>query len=433
MMLSLYRGLTTLGGPVISQYLKNRMKRGKEDAVRFSERLGIAGAGRPDGPLVWLHGASVGESLSLLCLIDRLRQDHPGINLLVTTGTVTSAGLMEKRLPDGAFHQYVPVDRQAWVRRFLDHWKPDLVLWAESDFWPNLISEIGDRDISLVLVNGRISPRSYKGWQRQRGFIAKLLNNYDLCMAQTEKDKRHLVSLGAPNVVTAGNLKYAAAPLPVDEKMLVNMKLVIGDRPCWVAASTHEGEEEILAQTHHAIKKEKPSVLSFIIPRAPARGGEVADIVKKAGLSVALRSANEPITPSTDIYVADTVGELGLFYRLSTIAFIGKSLVDEGGQNPLEAAKIGSAVLYGPFMTNFEEMVERMADKNASIEVMDGDDLARTVLRLMDDEKAREEKIRAAQDFANAEAHVVDHVMDLLDPYLKKVLGQKTGGPHGRT
>ncbi len=413
-MMPLYRMATSLGAPLIHFYLKKRLARGKEDAARFDERLGYASHARPAGPLVWLHAASVGESLSMLPLIERLLADHPGLSLLMTTGTVTSAKLMAERLPPRAFHQYVPVDRIVYVRRFLDHWRPDLALWAESEFWPNLVSETHRRGIPMVLVNGRISPRSFAGWQRARGLIAELLSDFALCLGQTEEDAARLRHLGAPGADCLGNIKFAVPPLPADSDELGMLTRAIGARPRWLAASTHDGEEDAIARVHAQLKRIHPGLLTIVVPRHPDRGAGITALLRGQGFSVARRALGEAIAGDTDIYVADTMGELGLFYRLSDIAFLGKSLVPLGGQNPLEALRLGTVVLHGPHMTNFDKITRDMAAHGCAIEVADETALASALAGLLADPDKRRAMAEAGRAYIDAEAGVVDRVAERI-------------------
>lgn len=425
MTLALYRAATWAGLPLIRLYLAYRRERGKEDAARFGERLGIPGRARPDGPLVWAHAASVGESLALLPLIARARALRPDAHVLVTTGTVTSARLLADRLPARAFHQYVPVDRRPYVRRFLDHWRPDLVLWSESEFWPNLVSEPAARGIPMVLVQGRVSDRSLAGWRRSPTLIRKLLAGFALCLAQSEDDARRLEALGARRVVCRGNLKFAAPALPADDDELARLTATLKDRPRWLAASTHAGEEALAARVHRRLKESHPGLLTLIVPRHPERGPAIAGELHALGLAVAQRSLAESIAPTTDIYLADTLGELGLFYRLASVAFVGKSLVPLGGQNPLEPARLGCAVVHGPHMTNFADIVRRMTAAGASMVVADESALTAAVDRLLTDEPARARLAAAAQAFAAAEGGALDAAIAELKPYLE-------GLPHAR-
>jgi len=422
-MLGLYRALTTLGGPIIQVYLGRRLKAGKEDPHRFNERLGIAALPRPAGPLIWLHGASVGEALSLLVLIGRLRKAVPRANILVTTGTVTSARLLSERLPTGAVHQYVPVDRLAYVRRFLDHWRPDLTLWAESEFWPNLISETAARGHPLILVNGRISPRSFKGWSRAPGFIARLLSGFALCLGQTQGDAERLRALGAPEVRSVGNLKFAADPLPADTEALAALQSAVAERPLWLAASTWPGEEDIAWRVHRDLAATHPGLLTVIVPRHPGRGAEVAAGLAAEGARVRRRAAGALPDAGTDVYVADTMGELGLFFSLASVVFMGKSLSTDGGQNLLEPARLGCAVLHGPRMTNFADMAARMAAAGASAGVADALGLRDAVGRLLADPAEAAALAERARSFAQAEAGVIDRLMAELAPYLDRLDG----------
>ncbi|MBK8909383.1 MAG: 3-deoxy-D-manno-octulosonic acid transferase [Rhodospirillales bacterium] len=436
----LYRAATTLGGPLIRLHLARRRARGKEDPERFRERLGIASRPRPDGPLTWVHAASVGESLSLLPLIERLRERRPGASVLMTTGTVTSARLMEDRLPAGAIHQYAPVDRLRYVRRFLAHWRPDAALWAESEFWPNLITETAACGAAMILVQGRISPRSNARWRGHRPLIAHMLSRFAVSFAQSEIDAEHLQDLGARNVACLGNLKFSKPPLPVDDEELARMRGAIGARPCWLAASTHPGEDDIVARAHRHLQAALPNALCLIVPRHPERGAAIARQLSARGLTVTRRSAGEAITSATDVHVGDTIGELGLFYRLVSIAFIGKSLAGKamarksmagGGQNPLEAAQLGCAVLFGPDMTNFAGVAAALEASGAAQTVLDDRMLATTVLALLQHDDDRARRAAAAIAVAAAEAGALDRVADAILPYLSP-LSPPGAVPHAR-
>lgn len=415
---ALYRGFTTLAMPLIRLYLARRRAQGKEDGARFGERLGRAGRARPGGPLIWLHAASVGEALSILGLTERILRDYGQVNILVTTGTVTSARLLAERLPARVIHQYVPVDRPAWARRFLDHWRPDIALWVESEFWPNLITETQARAITMILLNGRMSLRSFVAWRRWPGLIRPLLGGFQLCLAQDEDEARRLGALGAPAVKAPGNLKFASPPLPVDEKEAGRLSHAIGARPLWLAASTHAGEEEIVLEAHRRIAPTHPGLLTVIAPRHPSRGREVQAALERAGMKGALRSRGDVIAPETEVYIADTLGELGLFYRLSPIAFIGGSLIPHGGQNLLEPARLGCAVIHGPHMENFRVVVEEMTEAGASIEAANAGDIAEAVASLLDDEASRAGRVEAARRIATAKDGVIDAVMGELAPFI---------------
>ncbi|MGH6920622.1 MAG: 3-deoxy-D-manno-octulosonic acid transferase, partial [Geminicoccaceae bacterium] len=315
MLLELYRGATRLGGPLIEAQLRRRAERGKEDSLRWRERLGAASLARPEGPLLWLHAASVGESRSLLPLIEALLAERAALQVLVTTSTVTSAALLREQLPARARHQFAPVDRpQAW-RAFFGHWRPRLGVLVESELWPNLILEAGARNLPLALINGRMSERSYRRWGLLPVSAAQLFGGFALCLAQSDADRARLAALGARQATTAGNLKYAAPPLPADRATLTGLAAAIGERPVWLAASSHPGEEVLILEAHRRLADRLPDLLTMIAPRHPGRGDALADAIRRHGFRVAQRSRGEPLDAACDIYLADTLGELGLLYR----------------------------------------------------------------------------------------------------------------------
>jgi 3-deoxy-D-manno-octulosonic-acid transferase len=420
--LRLYRFLTTLLGPVVMLYLARRMVRGKEDRQRFAERRGVAGLERPPGPLAWVHAASIGEAVSMLALIDRLLAERPSISVMVTTGTVSSARLLAARLPaNRAWHQYIPVDRIAYVRRFLDHWRPDVALWVESELWPNLILETKARDIPLLLVNARMSARSFQGWLRWPNVIRPLLSAFDLCLAQDVVQAERLRQLGARRSLCVGNLKSAAGPLPARESELARLAAQIAGRPLWLAASTHSGEEEAAVAAHRRLKTRYPDLLTLLVPRHPARAAAVASMLEREGLAVARRSLAEPITPATEVYLGDTLGELGLFYRLAGIAFVGGSLVPMGGHNPLEAALLDCVVVHGPDMSNCAAIARDLATAGAAISVRDAEELAETVGRLLADPAERARRAAAGLEVAADNRAVLDAVAERIAPWLDRL------------
>jgi len=420
--LAAYRRLTTMLGPLLPLYLAARRRRGKEDRARFGERLGRAGAMRPPGPLAWLHAASVGEAASLLSLIDRLSRERPTLNLLVTTGTVTSARFLEARLPAGqARHQFVPVDRPLYVRRFLDHWRPNLAIWVESELWPNLVAATQARGITTILLNGRMSQRSYERWRRWPGLIAPLLGRFALCLGQDAAQAARLAELGARDAGTVGDLKSAAAPLPVDADDFARLSAEIDARPRWLAASTHPGEEEAVAAAHRNLQARRPGLLTIIAPRHPMRAAEIAASLQSQGLGVARRSQGDAITPAVAVYLADTLGEMGLFYRLADIAFIGGSLTPVGGHNPLEAALLGCAILHGPDMSNCAAATSELTQAGAAVMVGGSDELAAALDRLLADPAERRRRGKAAGAVAARDNGVLDSVLARLAPFLDAV------------
>ncbi|MCH8098371.1 MAG: 3-deoxy-D-manno-octulosonic acid transferase [Proteobacteria bacterium] len=421
-----YRLIGTAATPLVRRHLRRRVGRGREDAARLAERFGHPGIARPAGPLIWIHGASVGESLSALPLVARIREDWPGLNLLMTTGTVTSARLMAERLPEGVIHQYAPVDLPAAVRRFLAHWRPALGLIVESEFWPNLLLQARAQGVALALVNGRMSAASYASWRRVRPLIGHLLGQFEVTLAQSREDEAHLRDLGAAAPLDLGNLKFAAPPPAANPDQLAALEAAFGPRPRWLAASTHPGEEEIVAEVHARLAARTPDLLTVLVPRHPDRGPAIAEALAARGLEVVLRSSGRPIAPETAVYLADSIGEMGLWYRLCQVVFVGGSLIPKGGQNLLEPAKLGCAIICGPHMTNFLRVTEEMGRVDALRRVADAEQLAAAVSWLLEDEPARAGMIRAAGDYAGTQAGALDRIVAALKPQLDRAAAGDT-------
>lgn len=423
MLLPLYRAATVLGGPLIEGHLRRRAARGKEDPGRLSERFGRASQARPKGKLVWLHGASVGESLAVLPLVVGLLEAQPALHVLVTTGTVGSARLLADRLPARASHQFVPIDRpQAW-RRFLGHWRPELALLVESELWPNLILEAQAAGLPMALLNARMSSRSYRRWRRVPMLAARLLRTFEMCLAQSRADAARFAELGARDVRALGNLKHAAPPLPADPRALDQMRTMLGARPIWLAASTHAGEEEQVLDAHARIAANVADPLTVIAPRHPERGDAIAALARRRGLSLAQRSRSEAAGPDCAVYLADTLGELGLFYRLARVALLGGSLVPHGGQNPLEAARLGCPPVFGPHTGNFEEITSALETTGAALRVADAAALAGVVSELLRDPAARACLAERARAAAESEREVLPSTLHALAPLLERALG----------
>jgi 3-deoxy-D-manno-octulosonic-acid transferase len=424
-----YRCLTELGAPLISFYLKRRLLAGREDGPRFGERLGIPSAPRPEGFLIWCHAASIGEATSLLSLIDKLREKYPFVNILMTTGTVTSARMLDGRLPPQVIHQYVPVDRIPYVQKFVKHWRPDLVIWVESELWPNMLQEIREHKTPTVLLNGRMSDKSFRQWYRFRGWAKEILSTFSLCLTQTEAERGRFVTLGAKPVHCIGNLKYAAHPLPYDPQEYKTLGTKLIGRYIWLMASTHKGEEEIAATAHKEIKKTNPKLLTIIVPRHANRGNEVMDKLIAAGLSVARRSKGEEITPATDVYLADTMSELGLFYRLSPVVAMGGSFASNvGGHNPVEPAQLSCALVFGPTMFNFSEITREFLYRRAALQLNHSNELAYTIDYLLTDLAEREMLAKNALLLAEDKAHVLNEILKELKPWLPAYSGAEIRG-----
>ena len=420
MLSTFYRLLTDLGAPFITLYLRRRRAAGREDPERFAERFGHASRPRPPGRLVWCHAASVGEAVSLLLLIEKLHDVYPDLSVLLTTGTVTAARMMSTRLPPYAIHQYIPIDRTPCINLFLGHWRPTLVIWIESELWPNTLAALRARTIPAVLLNARMSDKSFRNWHRVKTFARELMSSFNLCLAQTESDLSRFVALGASPVKCLGNLKYASAPLPCDTEELMRLQSQSASRPVWLMASTHRGEEEMAIDAHRALEAKHPGLLTVIVPRHAARGEEIEQLLKAADLRTARRSKNEPLAADTQIYLADTMGELGLFYRLCPIAVLGGSFVRVGGHNPIEPAQLGAAVIYGPYMYNFLEIVREFGFAQAAAQLQHANEIPFAVDSLLSNPMERDKRIHAARILADQKRHILDQIIVEMDPWLRR-------------
>ncbi len=421
-LLLVYRWATGLFGLVAPAFLEWRRWRGKEDPARLSERMGRARLSRPGGPLVWMHGASVGEGLALLPLVDAMIAS--GFRVLVTTGTVTSARVLSQRLPAGAIHQYLPIDAPAFVRRFYAHWRPQMALLAESELWPNLLCEAGRRAIPVILVNARMSPQSFGRWRRLPALIGPLLRRIDLALAQSRDDGRRLEDLGARNVRVAGNLKYDVPPPPVNPSVLADMLAAVGSRPVWLAAQTHPAEEAIVIDAHRSLSKRWPDLLTIVAPRHVERGPQIEALARGQGIAAELRSRGETIGRSSGFYIADTMGELGLFYRIAGLVFVGKSLGGaSGGQNPIEPANLGAAVLHGPDVGNFTDVYAALDSSGGAKIVSDAAHLDQSLAVLLADPARSRALARAGADAVARLGGATDRIMNALEPYIARILG----------
>ena len=403
-----------LAAPFASPLLARRRARGKEDPDRMGERLGHASAPRPDGKIIWLHGASVGEAMSILPLGQALDNRAAGpVTCLVTTGTVTAARRMADVLPDGVLHQYVPVDTAPAVRRFLDHWRPDLAVWVESELWPRLLHETHRRGVPMALVNARMSERSHARWQRAPKMARALLSAFRLILTQDGETLERLRSLGITGQY-GGNLKSLVPPPDCPPEMLAEMRLRLSRRKIWLAASTHPGEEELVLAAHAKVRERHPQALLILAPRHPERGGEIAGLLDRAGVAWARRSTGEMPTPGTSVWLADTLGEMGIWYRMAPVTFVGGSLVPVGGHTPFEPVMIGSVVIHGPETTNFAPTYADLDAARGAAKITTADDLGAITADLLADDERRAQMVLDA-----AEAHFdmkpdVDAMADAL-------------------
>ncbi|WP_019222269.1 lipid IV(A) 3-deoxy-D-manno-octulosonic acid transferase [Bartonella rattaustraliani] len=405
--------------PLIPFYLFLRTIRGKEERGRQKERLGKSLSTRPQSPLIWIHAASVGETLALVPLINYILSLK--INILLTTCTVTSSSLVKKLFGNRLIHQYAPLDLNLAVQRFINHWKPDLALTCESEIWPLRIKELARMRIPQILVNAHMSERSFKAWQKHRMLAKHIFQHIDLAIGQNKRDVTYYHELGVKSVALSGNLK--ANVLPIENKeLLAYYRNAIGNRPVWAAVSTHEGEEEIALDVHKILKEYLPDLLTIIVPRHPER---LEDLIKKCNnqnLHFIRRSSNIVPDANTDVLWGDTIGEMGLFLRLSKASFVGKSLCENGGHNPLELAFLGSAILTGPHFSNFQETFEQFLTNNAAYMVQDTKQLTIQVYKLLTNEALRQEIVDKAYKTAKNMEGALERTLKVLEPFLQPLV-----------
>lgn len=421
-LLKSYSAATRMVAPALPFWLKRRVAKGKEDPARIGERDGIASLPRPDGKLVWLHAASVGESQMLMPMILRILSEHPNFHIVISTGTVTSAELLAQQLPENAVHQYAPADHPRAVKNFLNHWQPDMAIFAESELWPNMIMQSKDRHIPLALINARMSASSIERWaKRGKKSGQALLGCFDLILAADTATANGLTWLTGREIEASGNLKDAAPALPTDKDALKTLKTAIGRRPVWCAASTHAGEEELIGAATLEIKTKKSKSLLILAPRHPERTAEVKTMLTKMGLNVLCRSSHRMLTDKTDVYLVDEIGKMGLVYSLSKIAFVGGSLLDGlSGHNPLEPARLDCAIITGTHISSFADTYMSMLAFDGVDRILSPEELAPTVLKYMGDAKTRKAKADAAMKFAKSRDAVLDYVWEHLSPLLPK-------------
>ena len=423
-----YRLLTRLLEPLAPRLLDARAKQGKEDPARVDERLGRASQARPAGDLVWLHGVSVGETLSLLPVVERLRQKRPDLAVLITSGTLTSATLLAKRLPAGVIHQFAPVDAPSAVRAFLDHWRPAAAVFVESELWPNLILEARRRDVKLVLASARITEKTVEGWRRFPGLARRMLAAFERVLPQDAVSADRLESLGA-RIDGHVNLKLAGAAPPHDPGAFTRLSAAIGDRPVVVAASTHDGEEIALVR---ALDKLADRLCLILVPRHPERSPAIAAALQRDGYRFALRSDGREPDRDTDLYVADTLGEMGLFLRLADVVVMGGSFSAAlekppvGGHNPLEPARLGKPAVTGPDMSNWAAIADALVAAGGLAVVEAPWDLPAVLAPLLADDAAARAMGERGRRAAAEAGSGLDRLWDSLTPLLP--LSRTPGG-----
>ncbi|MEP3440567.1 MAG: 3-deoxy-D-manno-octulosonic acid transferase [Sulfitobacter sp.] len=413
----LYRAYTVLSMillPFLARGAVNKLRRAGLPAYRAHERLGNATKARPEGTLIWFHAASVGESLSVLALIARMGAALPSAHFLITTGTATSAALVAQRMPPRCTHQFAPLDAPGPLKRFLRHWHPDAALFVESELWPQMLRRSRATGAGMALINARLSERSIKAWKKRPQLAAYVLDVFDLILTQNDAMAEAMVQMHAPapRVARGQNLKSFAGPLPQDEDLLFEARAALGHRPVWIAASTHQGEEQTVLQAHQILRKTHPDLVLILAPRHPDRSTEVAGLITKAGMQYTCRSNGD--LPCAEVYLADTLGELGTWYAMGKIVFLGGSLRPIGGHNPFEVSQAGGIVLSGQHVSNFAETFAAMETAGAAWLVADAADLATHVDRLLCDDHSRAKAVAASLRFSQGETGKLDVIAQRL-------------------
>ncbi|MGV8839513.1 MAG: 3-deoxy-D-manno-octulosonic acid transferase [Bauldia sp.] len=415
-LLSAYSLAGRAGIPFFPLYLRWRASTGREDPERFAERHGRPSAPRPAGPLVWIHAASVGETVAATSLIRRLMAE--GHFVLLTTVTVTGAKTAARIGGARIVHQYSPLDVRPWVDRFLRYWRPSVAIFVESEVWPVTTDQLVIRRIPHVIVNARMSEHSFDRWHSLGGASRRVFGRISLALAQTEADATRIATLGARRVEVLGNLKFDAPPPDAPPEALAALRAAIGDRPVWLAASTHPGEEDIAAQAHDRLKGAWPRLLTIVVPRHPERGPALGELLRGGGRAVSLRSRGEPLPAGDGILLADTLGELGLFYRVAAVSFVGGSLVPRGGQNPIEPVRLGSAVVHGPDTPNFAAVYGALDAGGGAVIVRDAGALAAAVGHLLAEPEERRLQGEAAERALRPFSGALDRTLAALAPFL---------------
>ncbi|MGJ8616671.1 MAG: 3-deoxy-D-manno-octulosonic acid transferase [Sulfitobacter sp.] len=410
----LYRAWVLVSSLIVPFAARSTTRKLRDAGVtitRAHEKLGHATEERQgSGSLIWFHAASVGESLSVLALITRIGVALPRAHFLITSGTATSARLVAQRMPPRTVHQFAPLDAPGPMKRFLKHWRPDAAIFVESELWPQMLCRTRASGARMAMVNARLSDKSMTHWRKMPKLSAYMLDVFDLILTQNDAMAEAMVSLNAPaaRVARGINLKSMAGPLPIDEDTLFEARAALGHRPVWVASSTHPGEEDAVLKAHKTLLKRHPDLCLIIAPRHPERGDEVTNLIAGAGLSLTRRTRGD--APGGQVFLADTLGELGTWYALTDVVFLGGSLRPIGGHNPYEVAQSGASVLSGVHVTNFAETFAEMEALRAARLVADADDLAEKLDMLLSDGAARTKACNAARDFAAAQTDKLDSI-----------------------
>ena len=403
--LIVYRIIVAVAGPYMQYRVGNRLKSFGVSEIRRQEREGYPSEMRPDGQLVWLHAASVGESLSTLPLIEALHAADPQLRILLTTGTASSAEILARRLPTHVQHQFAPLDRPNAVERFLRHWRPQLAMFVESEIWPQMLLQTEALNIPVALINTRFSKKTRRHWRRIKHTLDRLVGRAELLHAQDTATATFLHGITGQTVLDGPNLKSLAAAPPVDEIELERMRASIRDRAVWLAALTHHGEDEIILAAHELVRESIPGALLILVPRHPERAPEIKEMVQGRGMEFSQRSLNQRISNDTSVYIADSLGEMGLWYALSPVTFLAGSLGNAGGHNAWEPASIGTALVSGPNFENAKASYNKLDLENCVSFATDAKEISSKILTLLEDSELTNHIAEKQRSLVAAERH----------------------------
>jgi len=394
-----YRFFTYLFYPFAPIYLYFRKIKKKEDSISYKEKLSRIETAREEGFLIWFHVASVGEAMSILPLIESCIEEKKIDKILLTSITLSSGNVLKKRFSQNVkvFHQFLPLDISVWTNKFLDHWKPNLSIFIDSEIWPNLISQISKKKIPLLLINARITKKSFDRWKLIIGFAKKIFEKFDLCIASNKESESFLKILGAKNIKNYGNLKFSKIKTELNNKLDSDFLIKIENRKIWCGASTHPTEEILCAKSHLKIKEKYKNILTIIIPRHIDRIKTIYEELSKLNLKIVLSSNLSQVDAKTDVILVDSYGESLKFYNISKYVFLGKSLTTsltkDSGQNPIEPARLGCKIFHGPYVSNFAEIYKYFNELGISKEVNSSNELSLSLVEEFKDNKPKNPEI----------------------------------------
>lgn len=423
MIYSIYRLLTNILSPIINIHLENRVRIGKENPGRYREKLGLNLLPRPKGKVIWFHASSVGELNSVMPLIHLLHKELPTINFLITTSTLNSEKIFQKAKLPNSIHQFFPVDIPSAITKFLNNFKPNMAVFVDSELWPNMINMVSKK-CPLYLVNFRMSDNSFKRWKYFKPVVSQLLAKFKLIMSSSHDDHAKLEFFLGPkakNIQYTGNLKWSAPKYVYNETELNKIKKAIGNRPFWLAASTHPGEFEVFLNAHHALEKKYNNLLTIILPRHPERGMEIHELSTQNKLKSAVRSRSDKLTKAIQVYISDMMGELGLWYALADVVFVGGSLVHHGGQNVLEPARMECAIFVGSHTFNFKEIIDSLLTSNAIEIVHNEKEFIDTLDELLSNKAKRIKLQKAALAVTEKTKNILENVNKTMLHAIKKL------------